>query len=355
VLAKSFFFRLSLISVSLLFGAAASARAATVVYDFRTPAAASTLAGKVSATYQAGGIPLQIQAGLLSQEGQFTRGASHAALTVTLVPPDRPGEVGLGVLSDEISLSYPEEGLSMHEGVFFQFSPRFHPTRLTLSGFTQGPDQFGGGAFEAVRIFVDGRFYKDVPGADGGIVTVALPGGASTLAITPLLQETQQIPDLSSDPVFFVAAIAGTSGAEVAFDIKPGSCPNPLNTHSNGVLPAAILGSAGIKVRNVDPGSIRLAGVRPQKTGFGDVAAPFWPLTGKTGPRSCNTSGPDGNQDLTLKFDTQAIVQALRSHFGTLRDGQAVVVPLEAKLLDGTPVNGEDVVVLQVPGAASRR
>lgn len=352
--AKQFFPRLSLVFVSLLSVAAGAASAATVVYDFRTPAAESTLAGKVSATYQAAAIPLQIQAGLLSQEGQFARGASHAALTVTRVPPDRPGEVGLGVLSDEVSRSYPEEGLSRREGLVFQFSPRFHPSRLTLSGFTLGPDQFGSGTFEAVRIFVDGRFYRDVPGEDGGIVTVNLPGGASTLAITPLLQETEQIPDLSSDPVFFVASIEGHSGAEAAFDIKPGTCPNPLNTHGQGVLPAAILGSAGLKARNVDLGSIRLAGVRPLKTGFGDVAAPSWPLTGKNSPRSCNTSGPDGNQDLTLKFDTQAIVRALRSHFGALRDGQVVVVPLEAKLLDGTSVNGEDVVVLQVPGGSRR-
>jgi hypothetical protein len=210
VQAKSCFLSLSLVSVCLSVTAPASA--ATVTYDFRTPAAASALAGPASATYVAGGVPLQIQAGLLTQEGQFARGAENAALTVTLVPPDRPGEVGLGVLSDEISLSYPEEGLSMHEGLVFQFSPLFHPTRITLSGFTQGPDQYGSGAFEAVRIFVNGRFYKDMPGANGGLVTVRLPGNVSTLAITPLLGETELIPDLSSDPVFFVASIEGTAG-----------------------------------------------------------------------------------------------------------------------------------------------
>ena len=33
-----------------------------------------------------------------------------------------------------------------------------------------------------------------------------------------------------------------TQSMEITVDIKPGSCPNPLNLKSNGVLPVAILG-----------------------------------------------------------------------------------------------------------------
>jgi hypothetical protein len=49
----------------------------------------------------------------------------------------------------------------------------------------------------------------------------------------------------------------------VEFDIKPQSCPNPFNTKSQGVLPAAILGTEGFDVSMVDPASLLLEGVAP--------------------------------------------------------------------------------------------
>ena len=47
----------------------------------------------------------------------------------------------------------------------------------------------------------------------------------------------------------------------VGIDIKPGSCPNPLNVKSKGVLPVAILGSEDVNVLEIVPTSIELAGV----------------------------------------------------------------------------------------------
>jgi hypothetical protein len=44
----------------------------------------------------------------------------------------------------------------------------------------------------------------------------------------------------------------------VGADIKPGSCPNPLNLASRGVLPVAILGTEDFNVNDIDPTSIRL-------------------------------------------------------------------------------------------------
>ena len=46
-------------------------------------------------------------------------------------------------------------------------------------------------------------------------------------------------------------------------DIKPQACPNPLNVNSQGVLPVAILGTEDFDVTQVDPASVRLAGVEP--------------------------------------------------------------------------------------------
>jgi hypothetical protein len=66
-------------------------------------------------------------------------------------------------------------------------------------------------------------------------------------------------------------------------------------------------------------------------------------MDGKTKASDCTSAGPDGRPDLTLKVDTQALVAAL----GNVTDGQVVVVELTGTLTDGTPIRGEDVVVIQ--------
>ncbi|UCF66491.1 MAG: hypothetical protein JSV80_11920 [Acidobacteriota bacterium] len=55
---------------------------------------------------------------------------------------------------------------------------------------------------------------------------------------------------------------------EVADDVKPGSCPNPVNVTSRGTLPVAILGTADLDVTTIDPDSIRLAGVPALSSSF---------------------------------------------------------------------------------------
>lgn len=315
----------------------------TVAYNFRSRAAAAALDGDPAATWRVRGVPLSIEAGLLDQEGHFAPAAADAGLAVLATPvPDARG-AGLGVLSSVPSFSFPEEGLSREEGLVFHFAPGFRATRITLSDLTQGPDDFGDGAFEAVRLFADGHFLGDVPGEDGGEVTIDLPPGIRVLALTPLLQETDEIPSLSSDPIFYVSSITGTRTREVPLDIRPASCPNTLNTRSHGKLPAALLGTAGLDPLDIDPASIRLAGVAPRRIGLTDVASPVAPYTGRT---TCTAARPDGRLDLTLEFDTQALTRALRALNGPLHNHQIVAVPLEARLRDGTPLVGEDLVLL---------
>jgi N-acetylneuraminic acid mutarotase len=60
----------------------------------------------------------------------------------------------------------------------------------------------------------------------------------------------------------------------VHVDIKPTSCPNPLNVTSKGVLPVAILGTEDFDVNKIDVASIRLDGVAPIRSSLEDVAAP---------------------------------------------------------------------------------
>lgn len=46
----------------------------------------------------------------------------------------------------------------------------------------------------------------------------------------------------------------------VGIDIKPGSDPNCFNSNDHGVIPVAILGSAGFDASTVDPFSVELDG-----------------------------------------------------------------------------------------------
>ena len=132
---------------------------------------------------------------------------------------------------------------------------------------------------------------------------------------------------------------------QVPLDIKPQSCPNPLNTRSKGVLPLAILGTNSFDVTKVDPSSVKLMGVTPLKYSQEDVATPFEPFMLKEDAFDCNSAEPDGYLDYTFKFNTQEIVSAL----GSVTDGGVKVLQLTGNLLEeygGMPIIGEDVVII---------
>jgi hypothetical protein len=132
----------------------------------------------------------------------------------------------------------------------------------------------------------------------------------------------------------------------IAVDIKPGSCPNPLNVKSRGMQPVAILGTADFDVTMIDPVTIRLEGVAPIRSAVVDVAAPIEPFTGKVDcDLDCTDEGPDGWPDLTLKFKTQDIVAAL----GEAADRECRVMLLDGNLREefgSTPIAGEDVLLI---------
>lgn len=138
-----------------------------------------------------------------------------------------------------------------------------------------------------------------------------------------------------------LAAIAGE--VAVAVDIRPQQCPNRVRADRRGILQVAIAGTASFDVRDIDPGSIRLAGVGPRRdlTRFGDVAMPFELFVGKQNAHDCTPQGGDGLLDLLLGFDISAL--------GPVTDREVIVVPLTGELEDGTPVRGEDVVVAIKP------
>lgn len=138
--------------------------------------------------------------------------------------------------------------------------------------------------------------------------------------------------------------------ARVFLDIKPGSCPNPLNLKSRGVLPVAVLGTEEFDASMIDPASIRLTRegvvdedgepvlVPPLRWALEDVATPF---EGEL--CACHGAGPDGFMDLTLKFDTVAVVQMLRLAEVAGTDSPLMVVGVLTQP-SGVAFRGEDCV-----------
>ena len=104
----------------------------------------------------------------------------------------------------------------------------------------------------------------------------------------------------------------------VNFDIHPGSCPNPINLGSKGVMPAAICGTADFDVTKIDPATVKLVRldqdnnvigeVSPIRSSFEDVATPY------LGQEACgcHTLTADGSMDLALKFDSQTVEKTLK-------------------------------------------
>ena len=129
----------------------------------------------------------------------------------------------------------------------------------------------------------------------------------------------------------------------VAFDVMPMTCPNTLDINSS-LIGVAILGDSGFNVTDINATSIRITyTVAPLRWSIEDIATPYSPYTGKSNPSDCNALGYDGELDLTLKFKTQDIVDAL----GSVSNGQEIVLKMSGQKNDGTPFMGEDVVVIQ--------
>lgn len=107
----------------------------------------------------------------------------------------------------------------------------------------------------------------------------------------------------ASNLVFVIDDFTVQRGIDFVLDVRPGSCENPLNPRSRGVLPVTIVGNGIDSVDLIDPASIRLEGVEASHVRYGD-----W----RTDTRNaCTGDGPDGVLDLELKFETERVVAAL--------------------------------------------
>jgi len=112
-----------------------------------------------------------------------------------------------------------------------------------------------------------------------------------------------------------------------------------LNVKSKGNIPVAISGTSDFDVLNIDPASVLFEGVAPIRWAIEDVTTPV----ADTAQCDCTTDGPDGFDDLTLKFDAQEIVAAL----GFVANGDELELFITGNLLDGTPIEGSDCVIIK--------
>jgi hypothetical protein len=176
--------------------------------------------------------------------------------------------------------------------------------------------------------------------------------------------------DISQDPYaggddsqHVIRVFVQNTEIEVSIDIKPQSCPNPLNVKSQGVLPVAILGTDDFDVTNINPDTVTLEGQLALKSAIEDVATPYEP-TDKTDCLDCITDGPDGYLDLILHFNTQDIINMLENQSlsqedielledvttADINDGDCVILTLYGELSYGTPIKGEDSVLILKKG-----
>jgi hypothetical protein len=152
-----------------------------------------------------------------------------------------------------------------------------------------------------------------------------------------------------------LSGVFGTVGAvsvaqevmPVKVDVMPRSCPNPLNVNSRGVLPVAILGTDILDVTLVDPLSIKIVDgeVTLLRYALKDVATPY---NGAflEGALDCTTAGRDGFDDLVFFFVRREVVAAI----GEVSDGDVLELTVTGELLDGTPIEGYDFVVIRKKG-----
>ena len=180
--------------------------------------------------------------------------------------------------------------------------------------------------------------------------------------------------------IFGILTLAiGSASAQVTvvnIDIKPGSCPNPFNGKSKGVVPVAIVGSEDLDITTIDPATIQLEGVLPHTEGETDNSTEpindnnedcftcfdaddpanfncdLWdetdiePVPGEDGID--DTYCGDEYLDLIVKFDTQELAKVEAIHNAEV--GDCVELMLTGETIDGTLIEGYDSILVRKKG-----
>jgi hypothetical protein len=193
--------------------------------------------------------------------------------------------------------------------------------------------------------------YAKVQTEDPGFPKYEVEIKAEYLAGTPIKDDPDTPTSITGK--LDTAQITITIPPTAAVDIKPGSCPNPINVKSRGVIPMAILGSADLIVSSINEESIyltngaldasaKLIKVYPIRKAYEDVGTPFEPLGVKDDRLACHNLDGDGQTDMTLKFLTEDVVAAFKLTEAPDRSTQEWFIMFEMD--GGTQMVGSDVV-----------
>ena len=106
-----------------------------------------------------------------------------------------------------------------------------------------------------------------------------------------------------------------------------------------GVLPVAVVGAAELEGYQIDANCITRDGVGAVRSSYEEVSGPV----ADANNCNCTTDGPDGFMDLTLKFYTQEIVEAI----GEVNNNDEVILVLEGVTNSERPIEGSDCVLIK--------
>ncbi len=136
--------------------------------------------------------------------------------------------------------------------------------------------------------------------------------------------EISEYSDYDQEELIYFA-IGVVNGIEVLVDVKPGSDPNSINLCSNGAVPIAILGSDTFDVYDIDTEALRFAEASVKVVHMKNPPTPF--AVTKT--------------SMTIYF-------MIWFHFLTADiagiDGQTSTATVNGELLNGTSIEGTDIV-----------
>lgn len=206
---------------------------------------------------------------------------------------------------------------------------------VQLCGSFVDTGDFGTGSANYAFVDLDGNSCQIRIDSDTGIGGTPIPVGNVT--VVGVLSQFNEFQDTCIGYQVLPRSLDdfGPPVCEAKLDIKPGSCPNPLNGNSNGVLPVALVGTEDFDVSQVDVSTLTLEGVAPLRWSHEDVTAPFDGIL-----CDCIMGGQDGIMDLTLKFDVQAIIAAV----GPPLRGDRLMLTLSGARLDGSAFIARDCV-----------
>jgi len=243
----------------------------------------------------------------------------------TLSPGAAPGQAGVLVIGRTAAAGYVQRDSGLLAIELGGPTPGVEYDQLRIETISSPVTLGGTLAVSLIGGFVPGDSRFDVltaPAIAGTFATVILPDAPGCEF------------DLVYEPTR-VSVVTRRVAPDIvyALDLKPAGCPNPLNVRQHGVVPAALLGADGLDVRAIDPSTLRLEGIAPVRWSYEDVSAPF---AGEA--CACTAAGPDGREDLTLKFEATAILAAL----GPVQQGDERPVTLTGNLLDGQPFTAGD-------------